>query len=319
MRLSIVATLYRSGPYVEEFYRRASLAAGRLTDDYEIVLVDDGSPDDSLDLALGLRGSHPEVCVVELSRNFGHHKAMMTGLAHATGDLVYLTDCDLEEAPELLVQFHETMIATDSDVVYGVQESRKGGAFERLSGDAFYWAINAMSYYPVPKNLVTARLMTRQYVASLVEHRDREVFMAGLWAITGYRQLAMPIQKGSKGQTSYNLRRKISIAVNSVTSFSYRPLVWIFYLGCMIVVLALCIASYFLYERATIGKLFPGWLSLIVSIWILGGLTIGSLGVIGIYLAKVFMEVKDRPYTVERSVHPSSSLVGAGSDTSETQ
>src|ERR1700730_7498331 len=105
MKLSIVTTLYKSGPYVEEFHRRASEAAQRITDDYEIVMVDDGSPDNSLALACSLARKDGRVRVVELSRNFGHHKAMMTGLDHARGELHFLIDSDLEEDPGLLGEF----------------------------------------------------------------------------------------------------------------------------------------------------------------------------------------------------------------------
>src|SRR5450432_2620019 len=131
MRLSVVSTLYMSAPYVLEFHRRISSAAARITSDYEIIFVNDGSPDNSQALAIQLCKDDRRVTLIELSRNFGHHKAMMTGLAHADGDLVFLIDSDLEEKPELLVTFNETMISKDVDVVFGVQEARKGGWFER--------------------------------------------------------------------------------------------------------------------------------------------------------------------------------------------
>ena len=102
MKLSVVATLYRSAPYIEDFYRRIRAASAAITDDVEIILVNDGSPDDSLERALALRAEDPQVTVLDLARNFGHHKAMVTGLAHADGDLVFLIDSDLEEPPELL-------------------------------------------------------------------------------------------------------------------------------------------------------------------------------------------------------------------------
>src|SRR5512139_2401581 len=128
MKLSIVATLYQSAPYIAEFHQRSSAAAKKLAgEDYEIVLVNDGSPDNSLDLAVQLTESDSHVVVVDLSRNFGHHKAMMTGLAHARGEQVLLIDSDLEEEPEWLIAFAEQMQSEHCDVVYGAQEQRKGG------------------------------------------------------------------------------------------------------------------------------------------------------------------------------------------------
>ena len=155
MRLSVVATLYRSSRTLDAFYARVSSAAAALTGEYELVLVNDGSPDDSLDVALQLLSRDARVRVVDLARNFGHHKAMMTGLAHARGELVFLIDSDLEEEPELLGAFHDTLRASDADVVYGVQATRRGGLFERVSGWVFFKLFNVLSDVPIPVNVVT--------------------------------------------------------------------------------------------------------------------------------------------------------------------
>src|SRR5690242_13778535 len=127
MKLSIVATLYKSEQYIDEFCKRASNVAEQLAGtDYEIILVNDGSPDDSLIKAIQLTEQNPHIMVVDLSRNFGHHKAMMTGLAHATGNNIFLIDSDLEEEPEWLISFAKQMHDSQCDVVYGVQKRRKG-------------------------------------------------------------------------------------------------------------------------------------------------------------------------------------------------
>jgi putative glycosyltransferase len=304
MDLSIVTTMYYSAPYIQEFYDRICAVAKRITEDYEIILVNDGSPDDSLDIAVSLYEKDPKVRVVDLSRNFGHHKAMMTGLMHAKGELIFLIDCDLEEKPELLEKFFaEHRKNDDADVVYGVQKARKGGFVEKISGNIFYWMFNLFSNYPVPSNLVTARLMSKRYVDSLVKHKDREVFMAGLWAITGFKQVPLMVTKHDKGNSSYNLRRKISILVNSITSFSSKPLLLIFYLGSIILFISSLAALYLIIRRVFFGVLLAGWPSLMVTVWLLGGLTIFCVGVIGIYLSRVFMETKERPYTIIRQFY----------------
>jgi putative glycosyltransferase len=304
MDLSIVTTMYRSAPYITEFHRRATEAARKFgATDYELVFVNDGSPDNSLELALELHQQDPHLVVVDLSRNFGHYKAMMTGLMQAQGEMVFLIDCDLEEAPELLETFSAERARTGADVVFGQQSQRKGEWFERISGDIFYRLLDCLSNERMPRNVVTARLMTRRYVQSLIEHRDREVFMLGLWTITGYKQAPLTVVKGSKGETSYSFGRKISVLVNAVTSFSNRPLVFIFYLGMLISSLSLGGATYLIIRRLFFGEYLVGWPSLIVSIWLLGGFTIMCVGIIGVYLAKIFMEVKQRPYTVVRAVH----------------
>ena len=304
MDLSIVSSLYRSAPYLGEFHRRASAAAQSLGLDYEIVLVNDGSPDESLEIALKLQHGDPRLCVIDLSRNFGHHKAMMTGLAHTRGRRVFLLDADLEEEPELLTLFSETMDRTEADIVLGVQGSRKGGFLERVTGTLFYRLFKWLSAEEVPPNQLCARLMTRRFVDSLVKHRDREIFLAGLCSVTGYRQVVLPAKKRHKGVSSYTLPQKISLAVNSITSFSSRPLEITFYLGVIILVLSLTTAAFLIFRRLFFGYLLPGWASTMVAICIMGGLNLFCVGILGIYLAKVFSETKDRPYTVVRQVYP---------------
>lgn len=311
MDLSIVSTMYESAPYLDEFYRRTCAAAEKVTQDYEIVLVNDGSPDDSLDVAIGLYENDPRVRVVDLSRNFGHHKAMMTGLAHASGDLVFLIDCDLEEDPELLGTFYDELKASGADVVYGVQESRKGDYWERISGNIFYTVFNALSSHPIPANVVVARLMTAPYVAALVDHKEREILIGGLWAATGFDQRAIPVQKHDKGKSTYDVPRKVSHLVNAITSFSSKPLVYIFYLGTFIMIVSVLAALYLVVRRLFFDTLLSGWPSLMVSIWFLGGLMIFCIGVIGIYLSKVFMEAKQRPYTIVKRIYDRRAEEGA--------
>src|SRR5262249_38897490 len=303
MDLSIVSTMYESAPYLREFHARVSAAAASLTSDFEIILVNDGSPDDSLTLASEIARSDPRLRIVDLSRNFGHHMAMMTGLAHARGDVVLLIDCDLEEPPEILKDFHGERLRTGADVVYGVQAQRKGSRLERLTGTIYYKLYNLLSLEPIPENLITARLMTRRYVASLIAHREREVHIAGLWATTGFRQVPFSVAKTSRGITTYNIVRRFAMLVTAVTSFSNRPLVWIFYVGVFLLAVsagaALCLAI----RVVLFGSLLAGWASLMVSIWLLGGLSLFCAGLFGIYLSKVFTEVKRRPYTIIRAVH----------------
>jgi putative glycosyltransferase len=304
MKLSIVATLYCSEPYVQEFHRRASAAARSLVgDDYEIILVNDGSPDRSLDSAIRLSETDERLTVIDLSRNFGHHKAMMTGLSHARGSLVYLIDSDLEEEPEWLIQFHSELVATSSDAVYGVQKYRKGGWFERLSGHFFYSALDMLSGTRIPKNAVTARLMTYRYVRALVLHKEREVFIAGLWQITGFKQSSVQITKLSKSATTYSLHHKVSLLVNSITSFSNLPLIAIFYFGIGVSALSLIYIGYLVVTWLFYVRPISGWTSVIASIWLIGGLIMSFIGVIGVYLAKMFVEVKQRPYTIVQDIY----------------
>jgi len=312
MKLSIVATLYQSAPYICEFCTRVGAVAKQLVDDdYEIVLVNDGSPDDSLELAVALSERDEHIIVVDLSRNFGHYKAMMTGLAHAKGEEIFLIDSDLEEEPEWLLRFAEQMqkqrgknAHISCDVVYGVQERRRGGWIERISGRIYYCCVNFLTGLAIPKNHVTARLMTRRYVQALLQHQEREMNMSGLWKITGFLQCACKVEKhSSRKETSYTWRKKVAVVVNAITSFSNAPLIYIFYTGLLISFLALVYTGYLLFWWLFMARPPAGWTTVISSIWILGGMLISFLGIIGIYLAKIFSEVKQRPYTIVRKIY----------------
>jgi putative glycosyltransferase len=304
VKLSVVATLYHSAAFVDEFCQRAKAAAQRLVgEDYEIILVNDGSPDRSLEHALAQSAADARVVVVDLSRNFGHYKAIMTGLAHARGEAVFLIDSDLEEEPEWLASFATQLAQAGCDVVYGVQKSRKGGWFERASGYLFYKLFRAATGLDMPESFTTARLMTRRYVEALLQHEEREIFLAGLWVITGFEQRAQAVVKHSKGQSTYTLRRKMGVFVNSLTSFSNAPLIGIFYTGAAISAASGAYILFVIVNWLGLQRPPTGWTSLIASVWLLGGLTISFLGVIGIYLSKIFSETKRRPYTIVRQVY----------------
>lgn len=304
MKLSIVATLYCSEAYVQEFYERTTKAARDLTgEDYEIILVNDGSPDQGLEAALKVSELDSHVTVVDLSRNFGHHRAMMTGMAHSCGDKVFLIDSDLEEEPEWLLDFARQMQEESSDVVYGMQMQRKGGFVEVWSGHLFYYLFNRISGIQLPENIVTARFMTRPYVDALLRHQEREIFIAGLWHITGFKQSPYLIKKYHSSASTYTLRKKMALFINAITAFSNAPLKGIFYLGVFILSLSILYLVYIVLHRIFFFTSVTGWSSVIASIWLLGGLIMSSIGIVGIYLSKIFSEVKQRPYTIVRKIY----------------
>jgi putative glycosyltransferase len=314
VKLSVVTTLYRSAASIDEYYRRAVKAAEAITDDIELVVVNDGSPDNSMDLALALQRADSRVVVVDLARNFGHHKAMMTGLAHATGDFVFLIDSDLEEQPEDLSQFYHRFLQGDCDVVYGVQEARRGNLVERVTGALFFTVVAALSDQPLPRNLVTSRLMTREYVNALVRHRDREFLIAHLWQVTGFRQQAITVKKLSRSPSTYSLRQRIELAVKHVTTTSTRLLYLVLYTGLLIFGLSIAVILYYLGRYFTSGIGVDGFTSQIISIWFLGGLITLILGILGIYVANIMAETKRRPYTIVRRIYRANAATDSASN-----
>lgn len=302
-KLSIVTTLYQSESYIREFYERITQTADEITDDYEIIFVNDGSPDDSLKQAIALHQQDKRVCVIDLSRNFGHHKAMMTGLSYAKSEYVFLIDVDLEEEPELLRKFWDELMKNDEvDVVYGVQEKRKGGWFEKWSGELYYKFLNLLLNIQHPKNITTVRLMTIRYVDALLLHKEREVVISGLWIITGFKQHPQTISKQSTSPTTYGVIQKFSHLVNAITSFSSKPLLFIFFTGMTIFIGALTYVLFLIINRLFFSMPVDGWTSIVASVWLLGGIIILFIGVIGIYLSKIFTEIKQRPYVIVKDI-----------------
>jgi putative glycosyltransferase len=289
-------------------------AAEAITDDIELVIVNDGSPDRSLDLVLALQRIDPRLVVIDLARNFGHHKAMMTGLAHTTGELVFLVDSDLEEQPENLAQFYQRLAQGDCDVVYGVQETRRGGFVERTGGALFFALVSALSDQPLPRNLVTSRLMTHEYVRALVRHRDREFLIAHLWQVSGFRQQPIVVKKLSGSPSTYPFKQRVELAVKHVTTTSTRLLYFVLYAGLLIFLLSIGVTLYYLVRYFTSGIGVSGFTSLIISVWSLGGFTILILGIIGIYLANIMAETKRRPYTIIRRIHRTTTATSSTAD-----
>ena len=303
MKLSVVATMFHSAQYIDEFCKRIAAAAKELTDDFEIILVNDGSPDESLEIAVARAEKDKHLIVVDLSRNFGHHKAMMTGLDYAQGDLVYLTDIDLEEDPEWVIPFYSQLKEQGCDVVYGQQEARRGGWLERWSGRWFYGLVNLLTDLDLPKNLVTSRLMTRRYVQALLQFKEQEFFIAGLWQLAGFDQHPQVINKQAGSESTYTFRRKLNLLVQMVTSFSALPLKLTFYFGVIIFFGALLYTGYLVINQLFLANPVAGWTSVMASVWLLGGTIIALIGVTGIYLSKIFSETKHRPYTIVRHVY----------------
>jgi putative glycosyltransferase len=303
LKLSIVSTLYYSQSYLDEFCRRCIDTAQKITSDIEFILVNDGSPDQSLQKAIEIQQKYPFITIVDLSRNFGHHRAIMTGLAHVTGDYVFLIDCDLEEDPELLTLFYEKISTNTSvDVVYGLQTKRKGNWFERMSGKMFYKLLSILTSVEYPADTFTARLMKKSYVESVLKFNEKELDIWGVFVLTGYNQIGVPATKGFKGKSTYSIYKKVRMAIEIITSLSHRPLYFTFLLGVTITFISLVIIASLLYRKWVNNIDVEGWASILASVWFLGGLVLLVLGVIGIYLSKIFLEIKNRPLTIIKQV-----------------
>lgn len=303
MRLSIVTTLYASAPYLGEFYRRITAAAEQITEDYELIFVNDGSPDQSLEVALNLAKGNARVVVADLSRNFGHHKAIRTGLSYASGERVFLIDCDLEEVPELLIEFNRRMDSGGADVVYGVQPARTGSLFRRWSGALYFWLVNALADTKIPRNFLLVRLMSRRYVGALLRYPERTFVFSCLSMLTGFAQQSVPVTRINKATTVYSYPRLARVLVDTIVCSGSRPLL----LGALVGATAVAIGGasilLFPFAKGTGGEHSAGWILALVSVWLAGGLSALAAGSVGRRLAALLDEVRKRPLTTVRGYY----------------
>lgn len=300
----MVSTLYCSSETVEEFCNRVLALLKLLSNKpYELILVDDGSPDDSLEKALYIAKSNKHIKIIELSRNFGHHNAMMAGLEYATGDLVFLIDSDLEEEPENLVPFLEAMRSEAADVVYGIQNKRRGNFLGVLSGKIYYPLFRVLSGIKQPNDIVTCRLMHRRYVNGLLQFRERELSIGGVWLLAGFKQIGMAITKHNTSKTTYTPFKQIKTGLDAVTSFSNVPLYLNFYFGLIIFIISMLLSLYHLIVYFLALTVPSGFTSTVILASLTLGLIMLSNGINGLYLAKIFSETKNRPRHVIRKIH----------------
>ena len=301
-KLSIASTIFLSEETIERFVKSVNQIAQKITNEFEIVLIDDGSPDNSVKKVQDL---NIPVKIVRFSKNEGHHIAMMAAIEHSRGEFIFLIDSDLEESPDLILEFwNEFHSHRNIDVLYGVQETRRGKIREKVSGGLFYSLFNFFSETKISPNLLTVRLMNRRYVDSLMEYKEANLFIGGVWAHAGFTQLAKTVKKSSTSQTSYTLKKKIEMVINSITSFSSKPLTTLFKLSMLINIITLLYILRTFYLWLFNDENISGYASIIISLWFFGGLTITSISILGLYISKIFDEVKKRPcYSIKETLN----------------
>ncbi len=266
--------------------------------DFEFVYVDDGSRDDSLAHLLKLRGDDDRVSVLSFSRNFGHQVAVTAGLdACADADAVIVMDTDLQDPPRVSIEMVE-MWEGGVDVVFAQRRSRQDSRFKKATAFGFYWLLDRMADTEIPRNVGDFRLMDHKVVAEVSRYREQDRFLRGIVAHVGFRQEALLFDRDQRhaGETGYPLRTMVSFAASGIIGFSTAPLRWISRLGFAISVFSVLLAVYVLGVRLfRPEESVPGWAFLGVGMFLLSGLQLIMMGVIGTYLGRVYVEAKDRP------------------------
>ena len=279
--------------------------------DFEIIFVNDGSLDGTLQCLMRLAEEDKRVRIINLSRNFGKERALTAGIDHASGDVLVPMDVDLQDPPELIPKFIEQW-REGFDVVYGVRTQRKHDSFaKRASAAWFYRVFNRLSRLQIPDNAGDFRLIDRRVADIIRQMPEQNRFMKGLFAWVGFNSIGVPYERPQRaaGTTKWNNWRLWNFALDGLVSFSTLPLrVWT-YIGAIVAFLSFSYGSFIVIRTLFLGIDIPGYASLLTVVLFLGGLQLLSIGVLGEYLGRLFIEVKGRPlYIIDSTYPPAMSL-----------
>jgi len=297
IEFSVVTPAYNEADGIEAFHARISAVMGALGAPYEIVLVNDGSRDDTLAKMRRLRAQDRRISIVDLSRNFGKEIALTAGLDHARGRAVIVIDADLQDPPELIPQLVAKW-REGFDMVYARRLRREGEtALKRTTASAFYKLIHRVGPVAIPRDTGDFRLMSRRVVQAVTQLRESHRFMKGLFAWVGFSQAEVTYVRDPRhaGASKWSYWRLWNLALEGITSFTVFPLKVASYVGLLVAVVAFGYGSFIALRTIVQGVDLPGYASLLVAVLFLGGLQLMALGVIGEYLGRVFNESKARP------------------------
>ena len=296
--LSIVMPCFNEGKVIRETHGRLTSVLEQISGfAYEVIYVDDGSVDDTLDILRDLQSSDQRVRVVSLSRNFGHQIAVTAGLRSALGDVVGIMDADLQDPPEVLPEMLERWHG-GAEVVYGVRTVREGEtAFKRWTSAIFYRFLASLSEISIPLDTGDFRLMDRKVVDAFLEMPERDRFVRGMVAWIGFRQEPVRYRRLARvaGESKYPFGKMLRTAVGAVLSFSPAPLRLMLWWGFAASGLALAGIAYALVVRLFTDAWVSGWALTFITILFFGGMQLAALGLIGEYLARIYAETKRRP------------------------
>ena len=294
--ISCVVPVYNEDALIAEFVTALDKTLKELAYPYEIVLIDDGSRDNTLAIIYQLRSQFP-IRYIRFSRNFGKEKALSAGLDHAKGDAVILLDGDFQHPLELLAEFIAKW-EEGNDMVYAVRQNRADESWlKRTCAKAFYQLTSKINRINIPANAGDFRLLDRKIVNALQKLPERNRFMKGLYSWVGFKQVAIPfeVQPRKSGTSQWNFYSLLDLAITGITSFSAFPLRMIALGGMSVASLAMLYAIWIILSTFIFGIQTPGWATIVTTISFFGGLQLFALGVVGEYIGRVFDEVKHRP------------------------
>ena len=305
IHISIVSPVYRAENIVDKLVDEIQKVMHQMDVTYEVILVDDRSPDNSWKLMKKLSSKFSEVKSIRLSRNFGQHPAIMAGLSEAKGEWIIVMDCDLQDQPKEIKNLYSKALE-GYDIVLARRENRQDNFFKKLSSKWFYKVFNYLSGIEVNSEVANFGIYNSKVIKSIDTINDYIKFFPLFIKWVGYKSTSIVVEHSERedGKSSYSLLKLISLAFNTIISFSDKPLKIFTFIGLSISTISFFFGCYYLIKALTGQISEPGFSSLIISIWLLSGIIISTIGIVGIYLGKTFNQVKNRPiYIIDEKLN----------------
>ncbi len=304
MQLSVITPIYNEEENISVFVSELQKSLAKITDDYEVLFVDDGSTDRSLELLINIHKTDKRYKVLSLSRNFGHQSAYTAGLEFSKGRFVVMLDADMQDPPEYIIKMYEEINHHDLDVVYAYRSDRKEKGFKKILIKLFHVVFSQMSSHQVPTNVGNFSIMTRQVALALLEQREKNRYLPGLRSFVGFKQGVINYSRPDRahGQPKMTYRKLFNLAIDAIFSFSNIPLRVCLYLGVFGIIISFLVGTFSLISKI-LGIASPGWSSTLISIYLFGSIQLVFLGVLGEYVYRIYKEVQNRSTFIVRKYY----------------
>ena len=307
-KISVIIPMYFEELVAEECYKRVSTVLKGINNyEYEIIFINDGSTDKTLEILESIAKNDNRVKVISFSRNFGHQAAVTAGLKEVTGNVAVIIDADLQDPPELIPEMVK-LWEEGNEVVYGKRKTRDGeSVFKLMTAKMFYKTLNYFSDVDIPKDTGDFRLVDRKVVDKMNSLPEHNKFLRGLWSWLGYKQYAFEYERKERfaGKTKYPLKKMLKLAADGIISFSSKPIKIVGILGLISIILSFIILIYALISYAfKLNNLSAGWTSLMCALTFFSGIQLLSLWIISEYIGRIYDETKGRPqYIVDKKIN----------------
>ena len=301
--LSVIVPCFNESANIDNTFKRVELNIKKITDNYEIIFVDDGSTDNSFKILNEISEKNPHLKIIRFSRNFGHQYAIYAGIVSSSGEGIFLIDADLQDPPEKFQEMFDKW-SSGYDVVYGVRKSRKGNFFKKILYSSYHKIFRWLSDLDNQADLADFCLMDKKIKEVFLEFKEKNLYFRGLRSWVGFKQLGIPYERDNRnlGETKYSLIKLFQLALDGILNFSIKPLNFIFLTGLVMFFFSIILIIFYLFQKffgfsflGTVPEEAKGFYTTIIIILFFGGMNLTALGIIGEYVGRLYKEVKDRP------------------------